>query len=94
MLEGLLYKKIVIKKIGSEFLGLNSLFTSILQVLNITELGFSSAITFFLYKPIALDNEKEICALINFYKRIYRFIGLIILVIGLIILPFIIYSLY
>ena len=82
-------RTIVIKKIGAEFLGLNSLFTSILQVLSISELGFSSAITYFLYKPIANKDNEAICALLNFYKKIYRIIGLIILIVGLGLLPFI-----
>ncbi len=82
-------KTIIIKKLGSEYLGLSSLFTSILQVLSLTELGFSSAIVFSLYKPIAEDNTEKICALMNLYKKIYRIIGTIILIAGLVILPFI-----
>lgn len=81
-------RTIIIKKLGTEYLGLSSLFTSILQVLNLTELGFSSAIVFSLYKPIANKDTKKICALMNFYKKVYRMIGLVILVVGLILLPF------
>lgn len=82
-------RTIMIKKMGSEYLGLNSLFTSILQVLNLTELGFSSAIVFSMYKPIANNDKKIICALMNFYKRIYRIIGVVILTVGLLITPLI-----
>ncbi len=46
-------RTIFIKVLGSEYLGLNSLFTSILSVLNISELGFGTAIVFSMYKPIA-----------------------------------------
>ena len=81
-------RTILIKKLGSEYLGLSSLFTSILEVLNLTELGFSSAIVFSMYKPIAENDTKTICALMNLYKKIYRIIGTIILVIGLAITPF------
>ena len=83
-----LIRTVIIKELGTEYLGLSSLFTSILQVLNLTELGFSSAIIFSLYKPIIENDENKICALMNFYKKIYRIIGFIILVIGLILLPF------
>lgn len=83
-----LIRTVIIKKLGTEYLGLSSLFTSILQVLNLTELGFSSAIIFSLYKPIAEKDDIKICSLMNFYKKVYRVIGLIILVIGLIVLPF------
>ena len=78
----------IIKTLGSDYLGLNSLFTSILQVLNLAELGFSSAIVYSMYKPIAEKNTKTICALMNLYKKIYRIIGIIIIVLGMLLLPF------
>ena len=81
-------RTILIKTLGAEYLGLNSLFTSILQVLNLTELGFSSAIVYSMYKPIANNDKKTVCALLNFYKKIYRIIGMVILLLGLILLPF------
>lgn len=81
-------RTIIIQKLGSEYLGLNSLFTSILQVLNLTELGFSSAIVFSMYKPLADKDTDTICALMNLYKKIYRIIGIIILIIGLLVMPF------
>ena len=84
-----LIRTIIIKQLGSEYLGLNSLFTSILHVLNLTELGFSSAIVFCMYKPIAENNKELICALMNLYKKIYRIIGCIILGVGIVLTPFI-----
>lgn len=81
-------RTILIKTLGAEYLGLNSLFTSILSVLNMTELGFSSAIIFSMYKPIAEDDYETICALINYYRRIYQIIGTIILVVGICLIPF------
>ena len=60
-----LTRTILIKVLGSEYLGLNSLFTSVLQVLSISELGFGSAIVFSMYKPIAEDNKEVLCALLN-----------------------------
>ena len=78
----------IIKNLGAEFLGLNSLFISILQVLNLAELGFSSAIVYSMYKPIAEKNTKMVCALLNLYKTIYRCIGIIIFTIGILLLPF------
>lgn len=81
-------RTILIYTLGSEYLGLNSLFTSILTVLNLAELGFSSAIVFSMYKPIAENNTNEICALMAYYKKAYLLIGIIILVCGLILTPF------
>ncbi len=82
-------RTIFIQKLGSEFLGLNSLFVSILQVLNLTELGFGSALVYSMYKPIAENDTDKINILLNYYKKCYRIIGIIILIVGLIICPFI-----
>ncbi|HJJ18401.1 MAG TPA: oligosaccharide flippase family protein [Clostridiaceae bacterium] len=82
-------RTILIKKLGAEYLGLSSLFTSILQVLNLTELGFSSAVVYSMYKPIVEKDVEKICALLNFYKKVYRIIGCVILVLGIAIMPFI-----
>lgn len=86
-----LIRTIILKKLGTEFLGLNSLFTSILQVLNLTELGFSSAIVHSLYKPIAEKNSGLICAYMSFYKKVYKRIGTVILCAGIMLLPFLEY---
>lgn len=82
-------RTIFIKTLGEEYLGLNSLFSSVLQVLNLADLGFASAIVASMYKPIAEGNEKKVSALMKLYKNLYRFIGVSILVVGLIITPFI-----
>ena len=74
--------------LGVEYLGLNSLFTSVLQVLNLAELGVGSAMTFSMYKPIAEDDCDKICALMNLYHFYYRVIGGVVLVGGVAVLPF------
>lgn len=74
---------------GVQYLGLNSLFTSILQVLNLAELGVGSAMIYSMYKPIAEDDNATICALMKLYKTYYRIIGLVIAVIGCALTPFI-----
>lgn len=81
----------IIYVLGSEYLGLSSLFTSILQVLSLAELGFASAIVYSMYEPIAKDDKKTICALMKLYKNIYRIIGTIVLIVGLALLPFLKY---
>lgn len=74
---------------GVQFLGLNSLFTSILQVLNLAELGVGSAMIYSMYKPIADDDAATICALMKLYRTYYRAIGLVIAIIGCVLTPFI-----
>lgn len=74
---------------GVQYLGLNSLFTSVLQVLNLAELGVGSAMVYSMYKPIAEDNTVRICALIRLYRIYYRAIGGVIAVIGIMLTPFV-----
>ena len=82
-------RTIMIYKLGNEYLGLNGLFTSILQVLSLAELVFGDAIVFSMYKPIIENDNKMLSALLNLYKKVYRIIGMVILCVGLLILPFI-----
>ena len=83
-----LVRTIIIQKMGAEYLGLNNLFASILQVLSLSELGFSSAIVYSLYKPIAENDSNTICAYMAFYRKAYRIIGVVITYIGMVLLPF------
>lgn len=76
---------------GVQYLGLNSLFTSVLQVLNLAELGVGSAMVYSMYKPIAEDDTATICALMRLYRLYYRIIGGVIAIIGIILTPLIPY---
>ena len=78
----------IIWTLGAEFTGLASLFASILQVLSIAELGFNTAIVYNLYKPMADGDEKKICETVSLFKKIYRVVGFVMLIIGLAIMPF------
>ena len=82
-------RTVINQKLGAEYLGLSSLFKSILTTLSLAELGISSAIVFSMYKPLAVGDTKEINALYKFYRKIYRIVGAIILIVGLLLLPFI-----
>ncbi len=77
--------------LGSQYLGLNSLFSSIIQVLNISELGIGAAIVYSMYKPIAENDTATVNALLNFYRKVYAVIGIAILVIGTCLVPFLPY---
>lgn len=84
-----LMRTAMIYLMGVQYLGLNSLFTSVLQVLNLAELGVGSAMVYSMYKPIAEDDETAICALMKLYRTYYRVIGLVIAVVGCALTPFI-----
>ena len=85
---GLIAQGIFIKILGSEYLGINGLFSNIISMLGIVELGVGSAIIYHLYKPIVEEDIKKVKALMNFYKKCYTIIALIILTIGLMITPY------
>lgn len=80
-------RTIIIRFLGDQYVGLGSLFSSVLSVLNLAELGIGSALVYSMYEPIANEETSKICALMNFYKRCYRIIGLIIFSIGVILFP-------
>ena len=77
----------MIYSLGMEYVGLNSLFTSILHVLNLAEMGVGHAMVYSMYKPIADDDSDKINKLLNLYKIYYRIIGAIVLISGLVIIP-------
>ena len=82
-------RTIIIYKLGRDYLGLTTLFTSVLSMLNMSELGIGSAIAFCMYKPVAEDDKRTICALMNLMRKLYKLIGFSILGMGLFLLPFI-----
>ena len=81
-------RTVIINYLGVQYVGLNSLFSSILSVLNLAELGVGSAMVYCMYRPIASDNENEICALMKLYRKYYRLIGFVVAILGLLLLPF------
>lgn len=88
ILLNFIIRTIFIKTLGNEYLGINGLFSNILSLLAFAELGFGTAITYALYRPLAEENSKSISALVNFYRRIYRIIGIFILISGISLIPF------
>ena len=76
-----------VKILGSEYLGLNGLFTNIISVLSVVELGIGPAIIFSLYKPLAENDIPKIKALMNLYQRAYITIGIIIFILGSLLTP-------
>lgn len=81
-------RTVLIYRFGALFLGLNSLFTSIFQVLNLAELGFGTAVVYSLYKPVAEKDTEKVCAYLATFRKIYRIIGCVILIVGFAFMPF------
>ena len=73
--------------LGAEYLGINGLFTNVLTVLNIAELGIGSAIVFSLYEPLHKQNIPKVQAIMKLYQKIYFVIGIIVLILGVLLIP-------
>ena len=87
LLSTFVTRTVIVYLMGAAYAGLSSLFSAVLQILSLAELGFGSAMVFSMYKPIAEGNAREVNALLNLYKRIYRVIGAAVVVIGLLFIP-------
>lgn len=90
-LLGFITRYVFVKRIGIEYVGANGLFTNVLSMLSLTELGLGSAIAFSLYKPLAENDTETIKSLMLFYKKAYRIIAIAIFSLGLCLIPFLKY---
>ena len=91
LLLSFLSRSVFIYTLGVEFLGINGLFSDVLGMLSMADLGFGTAMAYSFYKPIAENDHDKISALITFYRKVYNIIATIILIVGLCITPFIRY---
>ncbi len=85
---GFIVRTVFIYTLGIEYLGVDGLFTSILLMFSLANLGFDTAIIYSLYRPLAEKDIYKIQALMNLYQKAYRIIGVVVLLIGLSLLPF------
>lgn len=85
---GLVCRMVFTRTLAADYLGINGLFTNILTMLSLAELGIGSAIVFALYKPLAENNEEKIASLVKFYGNCYKVIGIVVAAIGVSLMPF------
>ncbi len=74
--------------LGASYLGLNGLFTNVLSMLSLAELGIGTSIVYSLYAPLANKNKQKIVSLMHLYKKIYSYIGLAVAILGILLIPF------
>jgi rhamnogalacturonyl hydrolase YesR/O-antigen/teichoic acid export membrane protein len=84
---GFVSRTIFIRTLGITYLGVNGLYSNILSVLSLAELGIGTAMNYSLYQPVANKDYNKIKSLMNLYKLVYRIIGVVIGVIGLLLIP-------
>jgi len=78
---------VLIYVLGLNYAGLSTLFSSVLQILNLAELGIGTAVVYCMYKPMAEGNKPILCALFRFIRKFYYFVGCAVLIIGIILTP-------
>lgn len=82
-----LTRRVFIDKLGTNLAGLNGIYANIVMMLSIVELGVGTAIIYSLYKPFAENDREKVKSYLDFYKKFYIKIGLVILAIGIALLP-------
>ena len=88
ILAGYLARVVFTHSLGADYIGINGLFLDIMNLFSLSELGFGTAITYALYKPIANHDIEKQKSLMRLYQRFYRIVSIAVLVIGLAVLPF------
>lgn len=84
-------RRIFLKYLSIEYLGISGLLSNILTILSLPELGLDTAVVYFLYKPVAENNKNLLSALLKYFKKIYTFLSLAIFLIGIALIPFLQY---
>ena len=85
---GLVCRMAFTRVFSAEYLGINGLFSNVLGMLSLAELGIGSAIVYALYAPLAKKDNEKIATLVSFYGKCYRVIAIVVLTIGLALIPF------
>lgn len=91
LIMGFLQRTVFILVLDRTLLGVNSLYTDILSMLSLAELGIGSAMNYSLYKPVAMNDQRKIKSYMSLYRKAYLAIAGVIAVIGLVLTPFLPY---
>ena len=79
------------KYLDVEYLGFEGLFSNILGLFSLVDLGLGNAISFNLYEPLHNQDRTLISSIMAVYKKLYLAVGIIIFVLALCFSPFILF---
>lgn len=82
-------RTVIIKVLTIEYVGLSGLFSNVLTMLSLAELGIGEAIVFSLYEPIARGEHRVVSSIMKFYQKVYVFVGIFIAIVGFLLTPYI-----
>ncbi len=91
MLLSFILRKIFVLYLSETLLGVNSLYTNVLSILNMAELGIGTALNFSLYGPVARGEKEKIKSYMQMYRKAYHTIAIVVAVLGLLLTPFLKY---
>lgn len=87
-LSGFVVRSVFVHYLSTDYLGINGLYSNILSMLSLADLGFGTAMNFCLYKPLAQKDNEKLIQLLALYKRVYAIVGTVIFCIGILLVPF------
>ena len=87
MLFAFATRTVFIRMLGVEFNGINGLYSNILSILALSELGIGNVLNYTLYRALKQNDETRISALVQYFKKIYRIISFVVLGVGLLLVP-------
>lgn len=93
IIVGFFSQRVMNVRMGEELVGMNGVFSNVIAILSVSELGISTAVVYHLYKALAEKNESEIAALMNLYRKAYYIFAAVITALGITVLPFVHYFL-
>jgi O-antigen/teichoic acid export membrane protein len=93
LLMNFIQRTVFIWVLGRTLLGINSIYSDVLSVLSMAELGIGTALNYSLYKPVANHDTEKIKSYMRLYKKAYTTIALVIAAVGIAISPFLKYIL-
>ena len=79
---------VFVKILGASVLGINGLFSNVLGILSLADIGITTAMMYSLYKPLAIEDSKAINKYMNYFKKIYNYIAIVIFLVGIALIPF------
>ena len=88
LILGFWSRKVFFEYLGSEILGLDTTATNLLSFLNLAEMGISTAVGFFLYKPLYDHDTKSINEIVALEGWIYRRVAYVIICAAVILMGF------
>lgn len=80
-------RTVFVRVLGVQYLGISGLFSNILTMLALSDLGVYTVMVYSLYKPLAENDQIKIAALIRYFQRLYNVIALVVLGLGIACIP-------